>query len=169
MKNSTKRAINIYSKEMCLTAYKEHEAGAGARTIGHEMGVRTSTARCLIKAGRDLTENKGVEEETSNSKILTPHVLAFKVPIPNLLNETFVNAVRPSDLAALRIPLNFMTKYLASVAGRCAELNDPVLNKLMVDMALYEQSDITSTFYSQEMVDQTNKNYHEFMRKQKLS
>ena len=65
----------------------------------------------------------------------------FRVHVPNLLNETFTAAVRPKDLQAIRIPLNILVKYIYSVAERCAEINDPILNRLMVEMALYEVGD----------------------------
>ena len=71
----------------------------------------------------------------------------FKVHVPNLLNETFTAAVRPEDLQALRIPLNTFVKYIYSVAERCAEINDPILNRLMVEMALYEVGDPQSKNY----------------------
>jgi hypothetical protein len=91
------------------------------------------------------------------------YIHPFRVHVPNLLNETLTNAVRPKDLAALQIPLNELHKYLRSLTARCAELNDPVLNKLMIDMTMYEQSDLSSKEYSQEMVDQVNKNYNEYL------
>jgi hypothetical protein len=94
---------------------------------------------------------------------LKKYIHPFRVHVPNLLNETFTGACRPQDLAALEIPLNMFNEYLRTLTGRCAELNDPVLNKLMIDMTLYEQSDPSSKEYSQEMVDQVNKNYNSYL------
>ena len=92
-----------------------------------------------------------------------PYIHPFRVHVPNLLSETFINAVRPKDLAALRIPLNEFTKYLRTLTARCAELNDPILNKIMIDMTLYEQSDLSSKEFDQEMVDQVNKDYENYL------
>ena len=102
------------------------------------------------------------------NKISDTYIHPFRVHTPNLLSETFVNACRPRDLAALRIPLNEFMKYLRTLTERCAELNDPVLNKIMIDMTLYEQSDLSSKEFSQEMVDQVNSNYKEFLSNQNL-
>jgi hypothetical protein len=95
----------------------------------------------------------------------SPYIHPFRVHTPNLLSETFINAVRPKDLAALQIPLNQFTKYLRTLTARCAELNDPVLNKIMIDMTLYEQSDLSSKEFNQEMVDQVNKDYNDYLER----
>ena len=107
----------------------------------------------------------GIKLEVMKNTIdFRPYIHAFRVHVPNLLSETFINAVRPKDLAALQIPLNEFTKYLRTLTSRCSELNDPVLNKIMIDMTLYEQSDLSSKEYSQEMVDQVNKDYNEYKK-----
>lgn len=93
----------------------------------------------------------------------SPYIHPFRVHVPNLLGETFINACRPKDLNALRIPLNEFLKYLRTLTERCAELNDPILNKIMIDMTLYEQSDLASKDYNQDMVDQVNKNYNDYL------
>ena len=95
----------------------------------------------------------------------SPYIHPFRVHAPNLLNETFINACRPKDLAALRIPLNQFNRYLRTLTARCAELNDPVLNKIMIDMTLYEQSDLSSKEYDQKMVDQVNKDYNDYLER----
>ena len=95
----------------------------------------------------------------------SPYIHPFSVHTRNLLSETFINAVRPKDLAALQIPLNQFTKYLRTLTARCAELNDPVLNKIMIDMTLYEQSDLSSKEFNQEMVDQVNKDYNDYLER----
>ena len=92
------------------------------------------------------------------------YIHPFRVHVPNLLNETFTGACNPKDLAALEIPLNMLNQYLRTLTGRCAEVNDPVLNKIMIDMTLYEQSDPSSKEYSQSMVDEVNRNYDLFIR-----
>jgi len=92
------------------------------------------------------------------------YILPFRVHTPNLLNETIYNAVRPIDRAALHIPLNYFMGYLRVLTKRCSELNDPVLNKIMIDMTLYDESDFCSKDYNQEMVDAVNKNYKEYIK-----
>ena len=108
-------------------------------------------------------QNNRKSIKIKNIEFFSPYVHAFRVHVPNLLNETFVSAVRPKDLAALQIPLNELMKYLRSLTARCAEINDPVLNKIMIDMTLYEQSDPSSKEFSQEMYDQVNMNYNEYL------
>ncbi|MFT7155225.1 MAG: hypothetical protein ACI8Q1_000226 [Parvicella sp.] len=98
-------------------------------------------------------------------KRFSPHIHPFRVHVPNLLNETFINACRPKDLVALKIPLNEFVRYLRTLTGRCAELNDPVLNKIMIDMTLYEESDPASREFNQGMVDQVNNNYDNYLIK----
>lgn len=93
----------------------------------------------------------------------SPYIHPFRVHVPNLLNETFINACRPRDLAALTIPLNEFNKYLRTLTARCTEINDPVLNKIMIDMTLYEESDLSSKEYNQEMVDKVNADYKKYM------
>ena len=99
----------------------------------------------------------------NKSGILSAYIHPFRVHTPNLLTETFVNAVRPKDLQALRIPLNEFMRYLITLTSRCAKLNDPVLNKIMIDMTLYDQSDRESKDYNQGMVDQVNSDYNKYL------
>lgn len=99
-----------------------------------------------------------------SKKTLSPYILPFRCHTPKLLNETFVGACREVDLAALRIPLNHFIEYLRILTSRCAELNDPVLNKIMIDMTLYEESDPYSKSHNQEMIDEVNRIYNEYMK-----
>jgi len=92
---------------------------------------------------------KKEDKTTGVMSEFSPYIHPFLVHVPNLLTETFVNAVRPIDLVALRIPLNELMKYMRTLTARCAELNDPVLNKIMIDITLYEQSDLSSEYYDQ--------------------
>ena len=93
----------------------------------------------------------------------SPYIHSFRVHTPNLLNETFLNAVRLKDLGALQIPVNEFIKYLRTLTARCADINDPVLNKIMIDMTLYDESDPLSNNYNQDMIDQVNKNYYDYL------
>lgn len=105
----------------------------------------------------------------NNKKEFSLYIHTFRVHTPKLLNETFVNAVRPNDLSALKIPLNMLILYLRTLAARCAELNDPVLNKIMSDMTLYEQTDPSSEEYNEGMIKQVNKNYFNYLKSKKTT
>ena len=90
------------------------------------------------------------------------------VHVPNLLSETFINACRPKDLAALQIPLNIFVRYLNSVAERCAELNDPVLDRLMTEMSLYSVGDPEDEDFDPELKEkiiQRGKDYLKSLKK----
>lgn len=63
--------------------------------------------------------------------------LNFRVHTPNLLKE-IINCAIPISSGVLKVPLNEFQKCLARVADRAIELNDPILNKLMFDLALYD-------------------------------
>ena len=45
------------------------------------------------------------------------YIHSFRIHVPNLLNETFVNACRPAALAALKIPLNQFKRYVSTLVG----------------------------------------------------
>ena len=69
---------------------------------------------------------------------------------PNLLKEVIGN----SGTAILSIPLNIMGKLLAQVGERAAELNDPKLNRLMMQLTIYAAADPESPDYNQALVDE---------------
>jgi hypothetical protein len=85
----------------------------------------------------------------------------FKMNVPAFMKEVTDNVLGVGNFGVLRVPMNVFQGYLAQIAGRCAELNDPVLNKLMCDMALYEESDRYSGQYNKDMVTSVMKNYIE--------
>lgn len=95
-----------------------------------------------------------------------PYILPFRVHVPRLLTETFTCAIPPEIMESLRIPMNQFLEYIRLTTMRCSEINDPVLNKLMIDMTLYEESDLYSKEYDQEMVDQVNENYKNYINKE---
>jgi hypothetical protein len=64
-------------------------------------------------------------------------VYHFRVHTVNLLEE-IVNCALPKNAGVLFIPLNTFKSLLAQVAQRCTEINDPILDKLMFDLTLYE-------------------------------
>lgn len=63
----------------------------------------------------------------------------FTINTPAFLKEVFDNY--PGKGGVLKVPANILRQYLWAVAERCSELNDPVLNGLMCQMALYGISD----------------------------
>lgn len=64
-------------------------------------------------------------------------ILHFRVDTVALLTEIVDNAL-PRKNGVLKVPLNTLRVLLGRVAQRCTELNDPVLNRLMFDLTLYE-------------------------------
>jgi hypothetical protein len=78
----------------------------------------------------------------------------FKIHVPQFLKEVSNCAISDKS-GVLFIPLNIFRTYLGLVAQRCSEINDPVLNKLMCEMALYEISDPESKDYDHELTQQT--------------
>ena len=84
-------------------------------------------------------------------KLFAPYVHAFKIHVPNFLEETIQNGMRPKDKAALSVPIQIFYRYLMSVAERCAEIKDPILDRLMYEMSLYEQGNPESKDYDPDM------------------
>ena len=64
--------------------------------------------------------------------------MQFKLHVPRLLNEIETFAMQPSEMAALRLPFQSFRTLLNDIAIRCSEINDPILNALMCQMALYQ-------------------------------
>ena len=64
----------------------------------------------------------------------------FKCDTPALLQEIMTGVVDNPKSGAhiLKIPLLILNNYLGQVAQRAAELDDPQLNILMLEMKLYE-------------------------------
>lgn len=87
----------------------------------------------------------------------------FSIHVPNLLKEIADCAI-DKKAGVLKIPLNIFQQYLASIAKRASELNDPVLNKIMVDMTMYKEADLSSPDYDKNMVDQAYDEYDIYMK-----
>ena|ERR1041385_1867178 len=75
--------------------------------------------------------------------------LVWRVNTPSLLSEIVSN---PNCSILLR-PLQITGNLLALVAQRAAELNDPILNGLMAQLALYEIADPYSKQYEPRITD----------------
>jgi hypothetical protein len=69
--------------------------------------------------------------------------LQWKCHTPNLLAEIMNN----SGAVILRMPLTIMSRLLEQVAIRASQLNDKELNKLMLQLTLYEAADPDSPNY----------------------
>lgn len=92
-------------------------------------------------------------------------IKGFKVHTRNLFEETIHNAIRPKDRAALEIPLRIFLSYMDSLRVRCSELNDPVLDKIMCDMALYDQADQTNKeYYDPDILEEVDRRFMEYRK-----
>ena len=77
--------------------------------------------------------------------------IEFSVHTRNLFDEILQNN---SQMAIMKIPLNVLYKLLQKVAHRCAQLNDPELNKLMCRLTMYAMADPTSKDYNKKKLNQ---------------
>lgn len=80
--------------------------------------------------------------------------VSFKCHTPQLLKEICEGALSTGNFGILKIPLNIFRNYLGLVAQRASQINDPILNKLMCDMTLYEVADPYSTEYDKAVLKQ---------------
>jgi hypothetical protein len=67
----------------------------------------------------------------------TEQTVHFRVHTPYLLKEIVENGL-VKNAGVLKTPLNILRNYLGLVAQRAIEINDPQLNILMLEMALYD-------------------------------
>lgn len=63
--------------------------------------------------------------------------LTFRIDAVKLLEE-IADAGLPKTMGVLKTPLNILLNYIAQIAHRATELNDPKLNVIMLSMGLYE-------------------------------
>ena len=82
----------------------------------------------------------------------------WKCHTPRLLEEILMN---PGTELLLR-PIQLFGKMLSNVAERASQLNDPILNKLMCQLTLYEVADPYSNEYNKETVEHVYKVAEEF-------
>lgn len=71
------------------------------------------------------------------TKIDAPTELKWKCHTKNLFDEI----IECSGVPVLRVPLNICYTLIQKVADRCAEINDPKLNALMVQLTMYTIAD----------------------------
>ena len=103
----------------------------------------------------------------NQNKILVPYTHGFKIHVPNFLDETFNRGLIESCKGALSVPFKIFNQYLVSIAERCIELNDPILNRYMVEMALYSVGDPEHPDYDQGVVDETIRIAREYLKTNK--
>ena len=72
-------------------------------------------------------------------------LLPWKVQTGRLLEEIGKNP----EAAVLRQPLRIFADLLAQVGARCAEIDDPVLNGLMCQLAIYGVADPDDSGFDQ--------------------
>lgn len=67
----------------------------------------------------------------------------------------FLNEVKGNDVMAyLTVPFSIFQSKLGKIATRASELNDPILNEIMSEMALYEVTNPSSKEYDHSIVEE---------------
>lgn len=64
-------------------------------------------------------------------------LMHFRVDTPQLLSEIADCAI-DKNTGVLRVPLNAFRILILQISQRAIELNDPILNKIMFDLNLYD-------------------------------
>jgi len=64
--------------------------------------------------------------------------LGFRVHTVNLLGDVIVNLSPSKSIGVIKTPLNQFQGWLATLATRATELNDPELNVICLSLGLYE-------------------------------
>jgi hypothetical protein len=84
----------------------------------------------------------------ANSKV---EMQNFRVDSLALLTEVCDYALTVGNFGVLKVPLNVFKNLLAQVAHRATQLHDPILDKIMFDMTLYELPAPTTPEYNKLM------------------
>lgn len=79
-------------------------------------------------------------------------------------SRLILEVLENNSCAILKIPINIFGKLLANVATRASQLNDPILNKLMCQLTLYEVADPYSDEYDKNVVDEVFKKAEIFQK-----
>ena len=85
--------------------------------------------------------------------------------LSKFLHELCDNTLMHGNNGVLKVPLITMQQNLIKIAERASQLNDPVLNKIMADMTMYEIVDPSSDIYDPEAI---KKIYQKFIDYKKL-
>jgi len=109
-----------------------------------------------------LKKQKQKQMNTENKKETQ---LQFRSHVRNLFDEILSNMTR--DTMAVKIPLKVTYGILQSVAQRASQLNDPILNELMMRLAMYDVTDPSSKNYDQKVVEEISRKANEYRNAQK--
>jgi len=90
--------------------------------------------------------------------------LNFRVHTPNLLKEITDFSSSNGLPGIFFIPINQFRILLLKVAERAAELNDPILNKCMFDLALYDNCEPNNPNY---IGPKIRSDYRKYIKQQK--
>lgn len=89
--------------------------------------------------------------------------LGFRIEAVAFLNEVRSNQV----MAYLTVPFNIFQSKLGKIATRASELNDPILNEIMAEMALYEVTNPSSKHYDLSVVEEISRLANEQREKER--
>lgn len=92
--------------------------------------------------------------------------LEWRANTPALLKEIANNN---PGMWMLAKPIQIFALLLEEVATRASELNDPVMNRLMSRLALYEAADPYSPGYDPEVCEQIEARYREYIASRSAS
>jgi len=84
----------------------------------------------------------------TNSKAKTMH---FRIDTPVFFKEIADCALSVGNNGIFKVPLNVFMNLLGQVAQRATQLQDPILDKIMFDLNLYELPSPTSKEYTKLM------------------
>lgn len=75
----------------------------------------------------------------------------FRVDTPAFFKEIAEGALSTGNFGVLKIPLNIFNNLLGQIAQRATEIKDPILDRLMFDLNLYELPSPNSKEYTKLM------------------
>ena len=98
----------------------------------------------------------------NKAKNIDIYTHGFKIHLPQLLKEITNN----NGIGALKIPLQSLQRYLISISERAIELDDPILNRLMCELTLYDQVDPHGESYDKDLIHRVIKKAKNFKKAQ---
>lgn len=79
------------------------------------------------------------------------NTMHFRIDTPQFFKELTENTLSTGKNGILKVPLNVFMNLLSQVADRATQLQDPILDRLMFDLNLYELPSPTSKEYDKLM------------------
>lgn len=101
-------------------------------------------------------------EEEANLALSENMKYHFRINTPSFLKETISAGLKPNQLE-LKRGFKVLVSFLGQLGKRCAEIDDPVLNRIMFDMALYDLPEPTTKEF-EIMMDSIYKKEKEFLK-----